>query len=87
MYSLKDLKIVTNNILILLKKHPKKFSEAINWGDLSCVGAEHCTDDEGRSTCRVYIEEASPSCPELQKFIRHKLSELGYDEIEVITEW
>lgn len=89
MYSLKDLKIVTNNILLLLRKNRPYvlLTEPINWADLRCVMAEYTIGQDGNSTHRVYIEEASPTCPEFQHFIAGKLDELGFRNVEVVTEW
>jgi hypothetical protein len=56
-------------------------------GDLSCVDVEYCEGLRNIYYYKVYIEEASPDTIELQDYIIDKLSKLGYDNIEIITEW
>ena len=62
-------------------------NEAINWGDFCCVGAEFYIDNDGETGYRVSIEEADPSCVHVHKFVSAYLSERGFANVEVRTEW
>lgn len=87
---LKQLKKSTEeaiqNIITKTDK-PSRFNEAINWADLHCHSAEFYLNSEDIAGYRVYIEEASPSCPKLHERIQEQLQKKGYSDIEVITEW
>ncbi len=57
--------------------------EAVNWGDLKCVGVDAFTD--GRFL--VTIEEASPDgCPTLCGYLERHLKLIGWN-CQVETEW
>lgn len=60
---------------------------AINWGDLGCVSAEYYVDADGGEGYRITIEEADPWNTELHEFIQTKITEAGYADIEIYTEW
>lgn len=62
-------------------------ADAVNWGDLSCVRAEHFESSEGHAGWRVWIEEAAPEATELQTFVRGDLALHGWPGVEVVTEW
>ena len=84
---LRNLKIATEKAIAKAKDRVELRREAINWGDLKCCQAEYCEDDEGFEIYRVWVEEASPTCSEFQKFIAAELAREGYPNIEVYTEW
>ena len=84
---LRNLKVATDEAIATAKDRVELRREAINWGDLSCIRAEYCEDNEGLEDYRVWIEEASPTCSEFQKFITEELAKEGYLNIEVCTEW
>ena len=84
---LRNLKIAAEEAIAKAKDRIELRREAINWGDLKCCQAEYCEDDEGSELYRVWIEEASPTCSEFQKFIAAELAREGYPNIEVYTEW
>ncbi len=86
-YDLKELKAAANKACEMAIKDRSLIDGAVNWADLSCIMAEHAQDQDGNETHRVYIEEASPDASDLRRYIADKLSMMGYDNIEVITEW
>ena len=61
--------------------------DAINWGDLACVTAEHYNNDGGDAGYRVWIEEADPGAINLRNFILDHLAKAGFVDVDVITEW
>lgn len=61
--------------------------EAINWGDLHCCGVEQYINDYGETGDRAYIEEAAPNCCKFQAHIQDQLNEIGFHDIDVVTEW
>jgi hypothetical protein len=86
-----DIENLINNVESIIedaKKEKSKFDEPINWGDLSVVEIEKVERYYNKTTYyRVIIEEASRTCPKFHAFIYIKLKELGYDNIEISTEW
>lgn len=61
--------------------------EAVNWGDLQCVGAERYTTDEGTIGHRVWIEECDPAAHHLREFVRGYLERAGFAGVDVMLEW
>jgi len=63
----------------------------INWGSLCCAsvvtGQEHYTTGRSEEVTLVFIEEASPSCDELPRWIREELKSRWGIDAEVRTEW
>ena len=57
-------------------------NEAINWGDLCCVGVGTLGNNY-----LVFIEGASEYCPNFQRYVYDKLAAAGYENVEVRTEW
>ena len=81
--------VVTDDGRLIYQRDPARCElfgideEAINWGDLKCVGVDAFAD--GRY--RVIIEEASPvGCPTLCEYVSHHLRLSGWT-CEVSTEW
>lgn len=62
---------------ILKDAHKRKdeFVGSINWGDLHCVEALYCIDEDGVKTYRILIEEAAPDNYDLNVFVVEQLSE------------
>ncbi len=86
-YSLKTLQLKTEESIEKARNIMVEFPEAINWADLHCHSAEYAIDQDCNGHYRVYIEEASPTCPKFQSYIADRLEEEGFENIEVITEW
>jgi len=61
--------------------------EAVNWGNLYVSGVSYVFNDGGCEGWRVVVEEASPNCDYLRKELVISLSRLGWDNVEVVTEW
>ena len=73
-----------NNILDGLNKADFE-SESINWGDLSCVGADLCFGS-GLPYWLIVIEEADSYS--LGEYITQKLREKGWGSgVVVVTQW
>lgn len=83
---LKELKSNCESICERIKEHPNHEWVA-NWSNFRCVSAEQYTDSEGEEGHRVYIEEADPNNEALKLYIWSKLQEVGFEDVEVITEW
>ena len=62
-------------------------TDAINWGDLGCVEARLCANEEGATWYHVLIEEASPGSSGLIQFVMTYLAEHEYAGVEVETAW
>ncbi|BES72221.1 hypothetical protein RE428_32390 [Marinobacter nanhaiticus D15-8W] len=61
---------------------------AINWGDLGCVDARFCIDEEGNGSFDVLIEEAAPGSIDLMRHVSEALVDLKLAwPVEVRTEW
>jgi len=61
--------------------------EPINWADLHCAGVEFVVDEFSDGRYVATIEEASPACPSLCKFVANELNKVGFGDVEVRTEW
>lgn len=61
--------------------------EAINWGDLGCVGAEFYADEFGNYAHRVWIEECDPAAYRLRDFIKAYLERHNFPDVSVMLEW
>lgn len=62
--------------------------DAINWGNLRCVEALFVvSDNDGAMRYQARVEEASPSCVKLPRWIEGRLRERGWYAVEVLTEW
>lgn len=59
---------------------------AINWADLHCTDIELVFNGDHTRVC-VTIEEATPDAYKLSKYVSGELAKLGYENIEVKTEW
>jgi len=62
-------------------------TRAANWARLWCYAAHYVIPDEGDPFYEVRIAEADPACPRFQAWVREKLREAGFDDVEVLTEW
>jgi hypothetical protein len=73
---------------IIAQIEPQNFPKAaINWGDLGCRAIYMSVDDEGDTRYLIIVEEAAPGESEFCLYIANKLAELGWPNVEVITEW
>ena len=61
--------------------------DAVNWGDLGCIEARLCADEEGNTWYHVLIEEASPGCHALCSYVQQYLESVGLVDVEIVTEW
>lgn len=77
---LKRLRAMTNNACII-------YEQRGGTSLLRCTYAEYRLDDEGHEHFAVSVQEASPDDGELQKFVHEQLSEAGFPNIQVETEW
>jgi hypothetical protein len=84
---LEKLREETNNACDAARRVQTFIDGAINWGDLFCFEASLFVDDEGTTGYRVVIQEADPLNRELSEWIQHYLSERGYSNVTVVTEW
>lgn len=66
---------------------PADIPGAINWGDLGCVAANYCIDNDGREFYQVIIEEAAEENPALERAIREALQRDGWEHVGVIITW
>ena len=62
-------------------------AEPINWHSVRVSSVQYFEDDHGESGYTVIIDEASPSCSNLQLFVAKRMLEAGLGSIEVRTEW
>ena len=70
------------------RRRPELWNEAVNWADLQCVEAQSVVNQDGRTWCRVVIEEAGPEgCSGFRQFIRDELGAAGFPDVEVETAW
>lgn len=82
-----NIQEAVNLALIEIKKRDGAWKdEPINWADLRCVDVEYVTGIYN-SLFRAIIEEADPNCPSLHVFISEHIKKLGYEDIEIVTEW
>ena len=56
-------------------------------GDLGCIEARLCADEEGNTWYHVLIEEASPGSNGLIQFVMTYLAEREFPGVEVETAW
>lgn len=61
--------------------------DAVNWGDLRCIDAQHVITVDGEEYDRVIISEAAPDAVHLHQFIRNGLTDRGFGGVEISTEW
>ncbi len=74
-------------VALAQKNALQRHRESINWADLRCVHAEFVVEQNGSTFYRVWIEEASPGCPEFHQFICTELQKAGFFNVEVRTDW
>jgi hypothetical protein len=86
-HSLIALRQAANDACEAARNADPRLVDAVNWGDLSCVRAESCDGDDGSLIYRVWISEADPDAGIFQSFVSEYLSEAGYSNITVSTEW
>lgn len=86
-HELKAIRKATDEILSQLTPDSFDRSEAVNWGDLSCVEVQHYTNDRGESGVRAVIKEADPSAHRLSNLVAVELHKRGWSGVEVSTEW
>lgn len=61
--------------------------DPVNWGDFGCVIAERVVDHTGEVSLRVWLEEADPNCPAIERFVMEYLAREGFTNVQVKTEW
>ena len=87
----KYAKKLMNDVEKILKeidKNDKLFNhEAINWADLHCVDVADVDSYSYGKLTQVTIEEAAPECLNFQAHIMTKLQEIGYKNVDVVTQW
>ena len=87
-YNLMALKECADDATLDAFDHIKDFAGcAINWGDLSCVGAERYVTEQGTVGHRVWIEECDPAAYQLRDFVREWLTHRGFIDVDVMLEW
>lgn len=65
----------------------KQIGGAVNWADLGCVSAEKWVNHLGETGYRVIIEEVSPGADDFRKYIWECLTDSGFTNVEISTEW
>jgi hypothetical protein len=83
------LATIVDEILEGLRTNPIGRDWPVNWGDLHCARIEETRQmypHEQLKNCTIYIEEADPSCHELQRYVENALYERKYN-VTVETEW
>ena len=87
-YDLKELRACANKIASECDQHKEKFPfAAVVWGNFRCICAELYVVDDGEGGYRVYCSDADPCNRELSYFIRGRLAEEGFADVEVMLEW
>jgi hypothetical protein len=71
----------------VLENLPRTIKGPINWGDLSCFGAEVYVNDDGDTGYRVWIAEVGSDSVEFQLAVQQALAQIGFQDIAVATEW
>ena len=84
---LRQLHSCANDACDAARGDSKASCEAVNWGDLGCVRVTRWYGLDNTSGWQVWIEEASPDAEALQWFIQKYLSDEGFGDVEVYTEW
>jgi hypothetical protein len=82
-----NLKLAANRACIKAVADKQNIDGAINWADLNCHTAEEYQDESGNTGKRVYVQEAAPDNGPLCIYISQRLHEMGFGDIEVVTEW
>lgn len=87
-YDLKALELCADAAVVEAETQIERFEgEAINWGDVGCVGAEWYVGADDNTGYRVWIEEADPAAYRLRDFIRGHLARHGFVDVDVMLEW
>lgn len=87
-YDLKALELCADAATFEAETQIGRFEgEAINWGDIGCVGAEWYVGADDNTGYRVWIEEADPAAYRLRDFIREHLARHGFVDVDVMLEW
>lgn len=89
---LRKLKNAANEILEEAKRNKNQIDNggpgwAVNWASLSCTRAAFYMDDEGDRGYIIDIEEADPNAYNFAMYVRQKLAEIGFENVEVKLEW
>ncbi len=86
-YAQKLIKDV-EKILKEIDKSDKLFIyEAINWADLHCVDVADVDSYFNGKYIQITIEEAAPECLNFQTEVMKKLQDIGYRNIDIVTQW
>ena len=76
------------SILEKLDRDSVRFKyESINWEDLHVVDVAEVDSFYNGNYIQVIIEEAAPDAISLQAEIMRQLMDMGYKNIDVITQW
>lgn len=87
-YDLKELFAAADKACEIAYENRNRMPDSsVNWGDYHCASAERIEDQDGCISYRVQIEEASPDNYEVQKYMGERLAEMGFPDVEVVTEW
>ena len=84
---LKKLQDLTNKIIDELQEEKDAFNEAINWGNLKCVGASYVIDQERDEYYQVWISEASPDVVVFKNEVYSRLIAIWNEPLVIQTEW
>lgn len=63
--------------------------DAVNVADLRCIETALVVDDtpDGAPMWRVVVAEAAPDTLVFREWLSDQLCELGWDRVEIVTEW
>lgn len=85
------LKLIADTNAAIAVARDQCIEGAVNWGDLQCIAAEQVAGviptGEEFTAWRVEIEEASPTATRFKVFVSGHLALLGWDHVEVSTDW
>ncbi|WP_157109873.1 hypothetical protein [Thermanaeromonas toyohensis] len=65
---------------------PGSVDDAVDWGDLHCIDAFMCSEPDNERWV-VIVAKTAPDACRLQFAVREKLAAMGFENVEVITEW
>ena len=84
---LNNLKILTDNVLLELIDKRKTIGGSAHWNDLVCEEAQFIITNEDKFKYRVIIRNADPTNGKFMHFIKEKLFEKGFYDVEVTVDW
>lgn len=84
---LKVLVATTDKICSEAVGHAKEIGGPVNWSRLRCSQASKVEHDDGEVEYCVTVRGAAPDSPALTLWILEHLEFMGYDNVDVETEW